>query len=301
MEFILKTGLIFGASRISNSTKSLRVMDDEEIMEIVPVARKQYELQISEIMKTIKRRIKDAAIKARERLDWEADRAAEADVSKVEVQKVNPINVPNTIKAAGGKAGTNMINIASSLQMSRMSQYGFLIEARTRGLVKYEVSEQLDNRTCPVCRRMDGRVFEIGPALAKVDTQIRITDPADLKFLAPFPRQDQESLKELDRYSPEELQQKGFNTPPYHPMCRGLLKMAKSEPNLQSVNTTSVVEGFKPSPPIQPRVADVLESPAAASLSDAQRSTIIAASAGVAEFADLPEDIQRIIEELDVA
>ncbi len=299
LDFLFKSALVFGASRVTGDTASLRIMENDETLSIVKDIRKQYELQMAEIMHTVRRRIKAGAIKAKERLDWEADRAVELSKSSVAVMKINPINVPEVISTSSKAAGRNLISIASSLQMSRMAQYGFLSEARARGMTQYTVAEVLDSRTCAVCRRMHGKTFNVAPALAKVDTHIRITDAADLKLLAPFPDQSAEGLEEIDRLNKDQLTQRGFNTPPYHPMCRGLLHPAKAEPSLQSVRTTSLVEGFTPSRPINPKVADVLDSPAAQQLSDARRSQIIAASVGVVDFATLPDAVQEIINELD--
>lgn len=111
----------------------------------------------------------------------------------------------------------------SSLHTSRLSAWGFTLEAEVLGMEKYAVSEQLDGRTCPVCSLMHGRVFSTATAKSKLASWLEVDDVADLKTLAPWPKQDKESVKAMSAMTSEELASKGWDTPPYHPLCRGLL------------------------------------------------------------------------------
>ena len=230
---LLKTGLVFGGTLINGNTVDLEVVSDEDALELVPIATNQLKIQLDQAMITVRKRFLSLATKLEARIVWEANQDAEAELNKtadggtVVVQKFNRINLSTALNRGAGNIGGGMINVASSLQMSRMANYGFLAEASARGITTYVVNEQLDSRTCPVCRRMHGKRFEVKSAQAKLDTQIRITDPTDLKLLAPFPKQNKEALKELDSMSSEQLRAKGFDTPPYHPHCRGLLKQLK--------------------------------------------------------------------------
>jgi hypothetical protein len=121
---------------------------------------------------------------------------------------------------------TANIGLASSLHNSRMFQWGFLSEAQRINLQFYEVDEVLDSKTCPVCRRMDGTVFPIGPAKQRLQNLLEqgSIDADAASLLAPWPRQDKQSVARLQRMSSDELLQTGYGTPPYHPFCRGILK-----------------------------------------------------------------------------
>jgi len=250
---LLKTGLVFGGSLINGNTVDLEVVSDEDALDLVPIATNQLKIQLDQAIITVRKRFLQLATKLEERITWEENFDAEAELHKtadgtVAVEKVNRINLSTALNRGAGNIGGGMINVASSLQMSRMSQFGFLSEASARGITTYTVNEQLDSRICPVCRRMHGKRFEVPSALAKLDTQIRITDPSDLKLLAPFPKQNKEALKELDSMSSEQLRAKGFDTPPYHPHCRGLLKVAKKQVAQQPGN----LRRLNPNAPEQP-------------------------------------------------
>jgi predicted ABC-type ATPase len=251
---LLKTGMVFGGTLINGNTVDLEVVSNKDALELVPIATEQLKIQLDQAMITVRKRFLQLATKLDERLTYEENFAAEQALSKtadgaVAVQKINPINLPNALNSGASNIGRGMINVASSLQMSRMANYGFLAEADARGVTQYTVNEQLDSRICPVCRRMHGKTFEVPSALAKLDTQIRITDPSDLKLLAPFPKQSKAGLAELDSMSSEQLRAKGFDTPPYHPHCRGLLKAVTKAPPRQA---PTPVERINPNAPAQP-------------------------------------------------
>jgi len=116
----------------------------------------------------------------------------------------------------------SIANIGANLTTSRVVSYGFLIEAEANGIFSYQVSEVLDDRTCPVCELMHGMIFETERALAKITELLNITDPAQLKTAAPFASQSAQSLAELRELSNDELASRGMDTPPYHPLCRGI-------------------------------------------------------------------------------
>lgn len=118
------------------------------------------------------------------------------------------------------------VGLASSLHTSRMFQWGFLSEAQRINLQFYEVDEVLDSLTCPVCRRMNGTVFPIGPAKQRLQNLLEqgSIEAGNATLLAPWPRQDKQSVARLTRMGSDELLQSGYGTPPYHPFCRGILK-----------------------------------------------------------------------------
>ena len=122
--------------------------------------------------------------------------------------------------------------IGASLHTSRLSQWGFLVEADAKGIVQYQVNEELDNRTCPVCQTMHGSVFTVQEALQRVERLVTVDDPDELKSMAPFPKQTPDAVEELQNLPTEELQARGLDTPPYHPLCRGRV-VQTSDPTVQ--------------------------------------------------------------------
>ena len=225
----LKTGLVFGGALVNGTALDLEIVLNKDALNLVPIATNQYKIQLDQAMITVRKRFLQLAIKLEARLTLEEQQEAEFNKGdSTNVQKINPINLRSALQTGAGNIGGSMISTASSLQMSRMAQYGFTAEASARGITHYVVNEQLDSRICPVCRRMNGKRFEVAPALAKLDTQIRITDPTDLKILAPFPKQSKAAVKDLTEMTPEQLRAKGWDTPPYHPRCRGLLKAVRA-------------------------------------------------------------------------
>lgn len=114
-------------------------------------------------------------------------------------------------------AGNAYFNIASSLHTSRVSAYGFTAEADALGLEEYQLSEQLDKRTCPVCSMMHGKKFRVSDARSLLNVVTRTTDPDDLKQLQPWPSQTVAHLKEMSEMTPTELVAKGWHIPPFHP------------------------------------------------------------------------------------
>lgn len=130
------------------------------------------------------------------------------------------------------KQGNAFFNIASSLHTSRLSAFGYTAEAKFLGITHYQINEQLDGRTCPVCAVMHGKVFAVQDARNLLDMVIRTQEPTELKSLQPWPSQSATSVALLQTLSPEDLVAAGWHVPPFHPRCRGLLVRAKSAPEM---------------------------------------------------------------------
>jgi hypothetical protein len=123
-------------------------------------------------------------------------------------------------------AGKTFFNIASSLHTSRLSAWGYTAEARYLGIRRYQVDEQLDNRTCEVCQIMNGKTFDVADARDFLDVVTRTEDPDELRTLQPWPSQSKQAIEDLRAMSDDELVAAGWHVPPYHPRCRGLLSKA---------------------------------------------------------------------------
>lgn len=129
------------------------------------------------------------------------------------------------------KNGKAFFDIASSLHTSRLSAYGFTAEADVMGYETYQITEQLDTRTCDVCRMMHGKTFKVKEARALLDVVLRTQDPEELQSLQPWPSQSKAGLAELADMDSRTMVEKGWHIPPFHPRCRGLLaRSGKVEP-----------------------------------------------------------------------
>jgi len=139
-------------------------------------------------------------------------------------------------------AGRAYFNLVSSLHTSRLSAYGFTAEADALGLEEYRINEQLDARTCPVCRQMHGKIFRVSDARNLLDIVVRVTDPDALKQLQPWPKQDKETLGRLSTMTTSELVSEGWHIPPFHPRCRGLLARVNKVPSLAAIDSGNTDE-----------------------------------------------------------
>jgi len=125
--------------------------------------------------------------------------------------------------------GKSMIDIGSSLHTSRLASWGFTTEASLLGHTSFMVSEVMDGRTCPVCSAMNGKVFPVDTAKLRLEGVLDVTDPEQLKSMAPWPNQSKQGIKKLQSMSDGELINAGWDTPPYHPRCRGVLRRTDKE------------------------------------------------------------------------
>jgi hypothetical protein len=220
IKFLFTSALLFGATRLNVKAKETSIARGDKVPSIVVPAVKQYKLMLENANITLKK----AAYAALDEI--EAIRLAEEDAeysTNVVKGEEDKIRMKDVLDPKIKTTGNSLIDIGSSLQMARLAGYGYLIEARATGVTKYAVNEQLDNRTCPVCRTMHGKVFEVKTAYEKVDTLLRVDDPADLRSMAPWPKQNKDAIANLRGMSSEDLVKAGWDTPPYHPRCRGLL------------------------------------------------------------------------------
>lgn len=83
---------------------------------------------------------------------------------------------------------------------------------------KYKVVEVMDRITCPHCKAMDGRVFEVKLAREKIENII-VGSVENSISLSPFATTIDASV--LENMSDKELQSQNIDTTPFHPNCRG--------------------------------------------------------------------------------
>lgn len=127
------------------------------------------------------------------------------------------------INAAVLGTGKQIIDIGANLTTSRMVTYGGLTELQDKGYRTFQLQAVLDSKTSKLCRRLHGRVFKVDVALSALIPILHTTDPDDLKSMAPFPKQNKDSLAQIERMSNKELQDIGIFIPPFHPSCRTIV------------------------------------------------------------------------------
>ena len=250
---------LFGASNLTGSVQSTEAIRNQEVPEIIDPAIVLFNLMIEDIDRSLRIVATDTLTLTTSIVEaWKderskvsvtmSDRLAKqelpqpfdikefeehfgdeiivAEISTVQMRQFVSVFMEDRISRTGG----SVVTAASSTHTSRLSSYGFLTEAKLFGVTKYKVSEQLDGRTCPVCRRMHGKIFDTEESHERLDGILRIDDPQTLKQASPWPNQSKAGIAELDALSNGQLQSRGFAFPPYHPMCRGVLLPVDGNP-----------------------------------------------------------------------
>jgi len=187
----------------------------------------------------------------------EAQSADRSEVGPVRNSIAKAESLEDRIRQTALDAGRNMTDIGANLTASRLASMGFLVEAQRKNITRYQVSEVLDTRICPVCRYMHGKEFEVEEALQRLPRVLQTEDPKELEQLAPWPGQSQSALDRLYSMSPSDLQNAGLDTPPYHPRCRGILKRAGTESELIPTGTRVREQDREPAPEQPPDFADL--------------------------------------------
>jgi GNAT superfamily N-acetyltransferase len=139
-------------------------------------------------------------------------------------------------------AGDKMLQLVSGLHSSRVAAYGYVLEAESTGVTRYKVTEQLDVRTCPICRLTHGMTFDVSDARTLLDNVLYETNPDLLRTMQPWPSQSKANVEAFSRMSEEEMVSRNWHIPPYHPRCRGLLVEVETE--IPMFDTTFTNEDF---------------------------------------------------------
>lgn len=148
--------------------------------------------------------------------NW-ADKLTEIRLKKAELSLADRLN-----EAVLG-TGKMVVDVGANLTTTRLVTFGFLAEAQERQLTTYQINEELDDRTCPVCEYMHGKTFQVASEYSRVLSALATQDPRELKSSAPWPKQTKAGLQALNGMTEAELQAAGYGSPPFHPGCRGIL------------------------------------------------------------------------------
>lgn len=220
IQFSSRAAYLFGASMVSGKPKNVRASYKRNVTEedIDPtlVMQNQIDRMWSDILKP------DILVWI-QTLSEEAQEEETSDLVRVvkQVFKAERAVRPFTSFAA---TGTGYLQLVSQLHTSRLSGWGFVAEAEVRKITTYRVDEQLDNRICPICRQTHGKTFKVADAKVLLEKVVHTSDPDALRQLQPWPSQSAENVAFVREADEQELVNRGWHIPPYHPWCRGLLR-----------------------------------------------------------------------------
>jgi hypothetical protein len=102
--------------------------------------------------------------------------------------------------------------------MNKVRNFGNINMLSQNEIDNFEVVEIMDELTCAYCETMDGKVFSVSVAKEKIDNETA-GDPDDVGSVSPF--LTSEKLADVKSMTAEQLQDEGYDTPPYHCNCRG--------------------------------------------------------------------------------
>jgi hypothetical protein len=122
--------------------------------------------------------------------------------------------------------GEKAIKTGGALFVSRLASMGFLAQAMKSNVSTYRINEVMDLTTCPVCRHVDGMVFDVGPSHDLLKGALASQDPLTVKHAMTWPSQSTTALSVFKAMSPTQIADAGWSMPPYHPGCRGILDRA---------------------------------------------------------------------------
>jgi hypothetical protein len=194
--------------------------------------------------------IEHAAVQVRATTLRLIEREEQAARRTAELTKADKHTLADKLNAAVLGTGEGLIAAGANATTSRLVSYGFLSQAQESGIAAYQVTEVLDAVICPVCLVMHGKTFEVAREHAKLEQVLQLQDPEALKTAAPWPKQDDASVKVPRSLSEAEIQARGWGSPPYHPLCRGQLVPLGTVEEMVPVQELVVEQEVAPPPQI---------------------------------------------------
>ncbi len=123
-------------------------------------------------------------------------------------------NFPGMVKETTWKKINQLVNTT----MARVQNFGQTMKLYEAGFKKFRIVGPRTYPICSFCKNMVGRVFEVEVAAKRLSKIVEkgFEDPKDLpSFIT-----NEYSPEDLESISDKELQDAGFESPPYHPECR---------------------------------------------------------------------------------
>ena len=256
LEELAVAAVLFGASRVVD-LQLTSLMQGQPLSSLLERALNQLTVMIEN---EAAEHLRVAAEQVVARAEETAHRQ-ELALAKGEKLRKTGMDLADALNAAVLGNGRGLIEVGANLTTSRLVSFGFLDQAQSLDIDTYQVTEILDGRHCPVCAYMHGKTFRVAQEAARVERLLQILDPAELRAAAPWPRQDAQSLQQLRAMSGEELQNAGLGSPPYHPLCRGLLARAGTVTEVVPVRPQRLVQVVEPAPLPRPTLQPASRPP----------------------------------------
>ena len=128
--------------------------------------------------------------------------------------------------ALGGEVGGYKYwDVASSAALVRARSFGAISGMEEAGIAEYEILAMQDERMCPICGEMHGRVFSVAESRKVIDRVLEIEDPNKFKEAMPWQTESPKGVSNAD------LQSAGMSLPPFHGRCRCTVVMVSEYTN----------------------------------------------------------------------
>lgn len=103
----------------------------------------------------------------------------------------------------------------ASSAMNRSRNFGLVRGYVEVGIAELQIMAMDDERTCPICGELDGKIIPVARAFSQVEQMIASETPDDVRSVAAWPSVDQIAGLDIS-----EIMDKGVVLPPYHWLCR---------------------------------------------------------------------------------
>ena len=122
-------------------------------------------------------------------------------------------------------------DVVASSALVRSRSFGAVAGMEEAGILDYEILAMGDERTCPICEEMNGKVFSVAVARDLINKVLDIDDPEAFKQALPWQKEAPEE------WSIKELENAGMSLPPFHGRCRCTIIMNESVEHDAQENT----------------------------------------------------------------
>lgn len=99
--------------------------------------------------------------------------------------------------------------------MNRSRNFGLIRGYREVGIEELQILAMEDERTCPICDEMNGKIVPVGRAFGQVERMIASENPEEVKATSPWLSYDEIAGLDIGQ-----IMDKGMILPPFHFSCR---------------------------------------------------------------------------------
>ncbi len=99
--------------------------------------------------------------------------------------------------------------------MNRSRNFGLIRGYKEVDIAELEIIAMDDERTCPICGEMNGKIIPVGKAYGQVERMIASENPEDVKAVSPWL-----SFDDISGLDIGQIMDKGMILPPFHFSCR---------------------------------------------------------------------------------